>query len=616
MLQDNGSCTVELLAPAKNLVCGTAAIDSGADAVYIGGPSFGARVNAGNSIEDISKLCSYAHRFRAKVHVALNTILSDDEITEAEKLIWKLYEAGVDALIIQDLGLLKLNLPPVELHASTQQENSTPGKAKFLEDLGFSQIVLARELSIDQIRNISAAVDNARLEFFVHGALCAGVSGRCYISQCIAGRSANRGECAQLCRVPMSLRTVSGEYLAKDRYLLSLKDLNHSANLEELLDAGIRSLKIEGRLKDEGYVRNVTAWYRSRLDEIFARRSGYVRSSFGKTECTFVPDVTKSFNRGFTEYCLHGVRDNFANFDSPKFVGQEVAQVCECRQNTVRIKQVPGCELHNGDKCNYFVRGELKGFRVSTAKADVLEIFQPLYDLKPGMKLYRNKDADFEREIARTGSSVRSLALWLNFTETPDGFVLSGHDETGAEAVVELKDHALEKSTNPQAQCENIRSRLLRLGGTHYYSAGLRIICDYGWFVPVSRLNELRHELIEKLVRQSDKPVGRTFRAVGNVPALTQEDRRGGYQLNINNRLAEEFYSEHGCSAPERSYESLKRKRAVLMYCRQCLRYCFGMCEKYNHKRAAEPLELVVGSKVLRLEFDCRRCMMMVIDKD
>ena len=301
--------TVELLAPARDLACGIAAVDCGADAVYIGGPSFGARVNAGNSVEDLAQLCRYAHRFGVKIHVTVNTILDDREIREAQTLINRLYEIGVDALIVQDLGLLELDLPPLELHASTQQNNATPAKARFLDEAGFSQIVLARELSIGQIREISSAVKNARLEFFVHGALCAGISGRCYLSQCVTGRSANRGECAQLCRVPQTLRTASGEILAKDQFLLSMRDLNNTDNLEELMDAGIQSFKIEGRLKDEVYVRNITSWYRRKIDEILERRSDrYVRSSHGHSVYTYVPDVSKSFNRGYTEYnpCITG----------------------------------------------------------------------------------------------------------------------------------------------------------------------------------------------------------------------------------------------------------------------------------------------------------------------
>ena len=343
--------TIELLAPARDLSCGIAAVDCGADAVYIGGPSFGARVNAGNSLEDLEKLCRYAHRFGVKIHVTLNTILTDREIEEARSLIYKLYDIGTDALIVQDLGLLELDLPPIELHASTQQNNATPAKAEFLDRTGFSQIVLARELSINQIREIRKSVHHAKLEFFVHGALCAGVSGRCYLSQCITKRSANRGECAQLCRVPQTLQTAGGEVLARDQYLLSLRDLNNTDNLEELMDAGIQSFKIEGRLKDEGYVRNVTAWYRMHIDEILNRRSErYERSSYGTSKYTFAPDVNKSFNRGFTEYNLHEIKDQYANFKSPKFVGTPVAEILKVAGRMIKVRTMP--DVKRNIMCN------------------------------------------------------------------------------------------------------------------------------------------------------------------------------------------------------------------------------------------------------------------------
>ena len=387
--------TVELLAPARDLACGIAAVDCGADAVYIGGPSFGARVNAGNSVEDLAQLCRYARRFGVKIHVTVNTILDDREIREAQTLINRLYEIGVDALIVQDLGLLELDLPPLELHASTQQNNATPAKARFLDEAGFSQIVLARELSIGQIREISSAVKNARLEFFVHGALCAGISGRCYLSQCVTGRSANRGECAQLCRVPQTLRTASGEILAKDQFLLSMRDLNNTDNLEELMDAGIQSFKIEGRLKDEVYVRNITSWYRQKIDEILERRSDrYVRSSHGHSVYTYVPDVSKSFNRGYTEYNLHEKKECYANFKSPKSVGTEVAQVVRNSGRQIQVKPLHGQILHNGDKCNYFnTRQELENLKEKFSKTALrcagCALISPIPRLRTGLYLKR-----------------------------------------------------------------------------------------------------------------------------------------------------------------------------------------------------------------------------------
>ncbi|MBQ8706977.1 MAG: U32 family peptidase [Succinivibrionaceae bacterium] len=616
--ESSSSQPVELLSPARNLACGMAAIDSGADAVYIGGPAFGARVNAGNSIDDIGSLCRYAHQFRAKVHVALNTILSDDELREAQSLVRELYDAGADALIIQDPGILSFDLPPLEIHASTQQDNCSPQRVRFLQDIGYSQAVLPRELSLEEIRQIRASAGDIRLEFFVHGALCAGVSGRCYISQRVTGRSANRGACAQLCRVPMSLRTAGGEYLARDRYLLSLKDLNHTANLEDLLDAGIRSFKIEGRLKDEGYVRNVTAWYRARLDEIFARRSEYRRSSFGQVECSFEPDPKKSFNRGFTEYRLHGQRENFACFDSPKYVGDAAARIASVGKNVVTVKAFRNVEFHNGDKCSYFAGGELKGFRVSVARGDELEVFQLPRDLVPGMVVYRNKDADFEREVAANGASSRHLDLFMRFAETPRGFELSVRDETGAQARKELilPDHELQRARDPAAQERNIRSRLLRLGGSVYRCQELEMSCGYGWFVPVSRLNDLRHQALAELEKIRSQPVRDNARRINADCGAMLAPDRPGYQYNVSNRAAEDFFRSHGIEDPAIAYECRRQKGAVLMYCRQCLRFCFGMCPKRKPVRKVEKLELVVGDRIFDLDFDCKNCMMMVVDRE
>ena len=540
--------TVELLAPARDLACGIAAVDCGADAVYIGGPSFGARVNAGNSVEDLAQLCRYARRFGVKIHVTVNTILDDREIREAQTLINRLYEIGVDALIVQDLGLLELDLPPLELHASTQQNNATPAKARFLDEAGFSQIVLARELSIGQIREISSAVKNARLEFFVHGALCAGISGRCYLSQCVTGRSANRGECAQLCRVPQTLRTASGEILAKDQFLLSMRDLNNTDNLEELMDAGIQSFKIEGRLKDEVYVRNITSWYRRKIDEILERRSDrYVRSSHGHSVYTYVPDVSKSFNRGYTEYNLHEKKECYANFKSPKSVGTEVAQVVRNSGRQILVKPLHGQILHNGDKCNYFnTRQELDGFRVSSVKGQTLEIFQPVSELKPGMILYRNKDAEFERKILENGSAVRRLRIDFTYTETPDRIILEAVDETGdrSQSVMILENP--EPSKNFEKMEQNLRSKLAKLGESIFECGQLTLDLDYHWFIPVSRLNELRHDAMEAILSLKDQRRTVSDKKINLAVQLPEEERNLGFQANIYNELARKYYFEHG----------------------------------------------------------------------
>ena len=604
-----------MLAPARDLACGLAAIDSGADAVYIGGPSFGARVNAGNSLEDIRQLCNYAHEFGAKVHVALNTILTDEELKQARELAFRLYDAGADALILQDLGLLMGDLPPLELHASTQQNNSTPEKALFLEKTGFSQIVLARELSLQEIKNIGAAVTHARLEFFVHGALCAGVSGRCYLSEYLTGRSANRGACAQLCRVPMSLKTSSGEYLARDKYLLSLKDLCHGDSLLDLMDAGIRSFKIEGRLKDEGYVRNVTAWYRNRLDKIFAGNSSYMRSSCGTTETAFVPDVSKSFNRGFTRYNLYEEKANYACFDSPKYVGTKVGEITGIRGRYITVTPEKGVTFHNGDKLSYFAGGDISGFRVSVARGGELEIFQSIKDLKPGMTLYRNKDADFERVVAQTGSSVRRLLLDLSFRETSSGFIITAGDETGVSSSVTWEGEHLEQTRNPQVQLKNIEDKLRKIGGTIYRIRNLTLDCPYHWFIPVSELNNARRQVLDQLARLKQNAGRERKETVSlNIP-LPGDELNLGYQANIYNQSARDFYCKHGVADPAPAFETEVPEKAVLMYCRQCLRYCFGMCPKYNNLRKTEQLILIIGGKEFDLKFDCGHCIMQVCSK-
>lgn len=609
--------TIELLAPARDLSCGIAAVDCGADAVYIGGPSFGARVNAGNSLEDLEKLCLYAHRFGVKIHVTLNTILTDREIEEARSLIYKLYDIGTDALIVQDLGLLELDLPPIELHASTQQNNATPAKAEFLDRTGFSQIVLARELSINQIREIRKSVHHAKLEFFVHGALCAGVSGRCYLSQCITKRSANRGECAQLCRVPQTLQTAGGEVLARDQYLLSLRDLNNTDNLEELMDAGIQSFKIEGRLKDECYVRNVTAWYRMHIDEILNRRSErYVRSSYGTSKYTFAPDVNKSFNRGFTEYNLHEIKDQYANFKSPKFVGTPVAEILKVAGRMIKVRTMPGQIIHNGDKCNYFnEHQELDGFRISSVKNDTLEIFQPVRELKPGMVLYRNKDAEFERKILENGSAVRKIKIRFDYTEYEDHVTLKAVDETGDYAETDYCPENFETADNHEKLEQNLRGKLAKLGESVFTAEEINLNMKYYWFIPISRFNELRHQAVERIILQKESRRTVSQRKINTDIQLPEEERNLGFQANIYNSLARKYYFEHGELNIADAYEKEQKPNAPVLYSKHCLRYCFGMCEKRNLQRKPEKLELMIGNRKFRLDFDCNRCLMILRDQ-
>ena len=390
--------SIELLAPAKDLQCGIEAINHGADAVYIGSPKFSARAAAGNTLEDIRTLCSYAHQFGARIYVAFNTILTDEELPDAETIIWELYRAGADALIVQDMGILSLNLPPIPLHASTQTDNRTPAKVKFLQDAGFTQVVLARELSLNEIHAI-ASETTVPLEVFVHGALCVSYSGQCYISSALSGRSANRGECAQYCRLPYTLLDAEGNEILKDKHLLSLKDLNQSQHLEALLDAGVTSLKIEGRLKEVSYVKNITAYYRKKLDALFAKRPEYKRASVGHETYTFEPIAEKSFNRGFTSFFLQQRQKDITSFDTPKSVGERVGTVKELKGNSFTIAGTK--QLSNGDGLIFFnSEGNLEGFRVNRVEENrVFPLEMPR--ISPKTILYRNYDHAFEKLLEK-----------------------------------------------------------------------------------------------------------------------------------------------------------------------------------------------------------------------
>lgn len=604
--------TIELLAPAKDLACGMAAIDSGADAVYIGGPSFGARVNAANSLDDIRTLCSYAHLYGAKIHVTLNTILTDEELLYARELTWMLYDAGVDALIIQDYGLINGDLPPLEIHASTQQDNYTVEKVQFLEAAGFSQVVLARELSINEIKNIKAHT-NVKLESFIHGALCVGISGRCYLSAAITGRSANRGECAQLCRVAQSLYDSENNCLVKNKFLLSMKDLNQTKNIGELIDAGISSFKIEGRLKDENYVRNVTAWYRARIDEALASRDDVKRSSFGKTQTTFTPDVSKSFNRGFTEYNTHEEKDNYANFLAPGFVGNPIGELIEVQDHNLVFKLNEGITLNNGDSLNYYQpNGTLDGFRISSAKDNVAEIFQELPSIKPGTIFYRNKDASFEK-LLNNKSSSRHLALNITYNETATGIELIGTDETATTFKVTKELPELNSARDLDKLKTNLVAKIGRLGDTPYRLEDITLNLTNNWFVPVSILNDTRRELVQGLNTQKQERRQQVKHDFKKAPQLPKAEAELGFRANIYNKEAKKFYEEHGAINTIPAYEITMGDTArPLLVSKHCLRYCMGMCP-IRHKVKPQDLTLEIGNNRFKLEFDCKKCLMTLV---
>ena len=614
---------IELLAPAKNLECGIEAVNHGADAVYIGAPKFGSRAAAVNSLEDIAALVAYAHLYNVRIYVTVNTILKEEELAETEKMIWELYRIGVDALIVQDMGITRLNLPPIPLHGSTQMDNRTPEKVRFLADAGFRQVVLARELSLQEIRRIHEACPETPLEVFVHGALCVSYSGQCYVSQACFGRSANRGECAQFCRLPFSLVDADGKTIVRDKHLLSLKDLNQSEVLEDLLDAGASSLKIEGRLKDVSYVKNVTAAYRSKLDAIFARRKEYVRASSGTCRFDFTPQLDKSFSRGFTHYFLQGRDREISSFDTPKSLGEEMGTMKEQRGNYLTVAGVK--PFHNGDGvCFLDEQGRLQGFRINRVDGNKLYPAGDVPRIKPRTRLFRNFDQEFERILARK-SAERKIGVGWELADTSSGFALTVADEDGNRITLSFP-YPKELARTPQP--ENLRTQLgklgntpfevMPLGGTDSPSAttapAIAINLSQNWFIPASVIADWRRQAIDKLTAARRityrrelhvwKPTRHRFPAT----SLT-------YLGNVMNTAARSFYQAHGVASVEPAYEKQAVPEAVLMFCKHCLRYSMGWCPTHQkgHSPYREPYYLVgTDGKRFRLTFDCKNCQMKV----
>ena len=599
---------IELLAPAKNLECGIAAIDHGADAVYIGAPKFGARAAAVNSLEDIAALVEYAHLYNSRIYVTVNTILKDEELQETEKMIWALFRAGVDALIVQDMGITGLNLPPIPLHASTQMDNRTVEKVRFLADAGFRQVVLARELSLREISKIHEACPDVPLEIFVHGALCVSYSGQCYVSQACFGRSANRGECAQFCRLPFSLVDAEGRVIVKDKHLLSLKDLNQSDELEALLDAGASSFKIEGRLKDVSYVKNVTAAYRRKLDAIFARRKEYARASSGSCRYAFNPQLDKSFSRGFTHYYLHGRTKDVFSFDTPKSLGEEMGTMKEARGNYLTVAGLKS--FNNGDGVCYIdEQGRLQGFRINRVEGNKLYP-QEMPRIKPRTVLYRNFDQEFEKILARK-SSERRIAVSVRLTDTPFGFALTLTDEDDNSVTLSL---AREKEPARTPQEENLKTQLAKFGNTPFEAVRIDIDFAGNWFLPASVLADFRRQAVEKLISARRINYRRElFVLKPTAHAFPQSTLT--YLGNVMNAQAVSFYAGHGVASIAPAFERAPAEKAVLMFCKHCLRYSMGWCPVHQRERSPyrEPYYLVsTDGKRFRLEFDCKNCQMKV----
>ena len=600
---------IELLSPAKDLHCGIAAIDHGADAVYIGGPMFGARAAAGNSIEDIQKLITYAHQFHVKVYVALNTILFDNEIPQAVQLAHTLYDIGADALIIQDIGLLECDLPPIPLHASTQLNNRTKEKVKFLELVGFSQVVLARELHIDTIKEIRQNTQ-VPLEFFVHGAICVCYSGQCYMSAYATGRSGNRGECSQMCRHEYSITGLSAD--TNKGYLLSPKDLHVSNQIPLLLDAGIQSFKIEGRLKDETYVKNITALFRKKLDTEIALNSSYIRSSHGVETFTFIPQEDKTFSRGFTDYYLTSKQNKIANILSPKSQGEYVGIVNKSKGNSIEI--TTNLELVNGDGlCFYNENKELTGIRINSCKGALITLNQEI-NIPIGTKIWRNSSILFTKQLHQS-KNCRKIPVDIVLSESYDGYNFTMSDIYGNEVTIE-RTIKKEVANKPEKISETLLANTQKLGDTIFTSNSITLNFNQIFFIPISEINEARRLACEALLQKRVKSYIRNEKVITKNTNVYPAKEPIDYRLNITNTKAGEFYKRHGITNIEQGYEIRKKQNAPLMTTKYCIRYQLDSCPLQNKAISkAEPIVISDNANSYRVEFDCAKCEMNIYAK-
>lgn len=601
---------IELLAPAKNLICGRAAISHGADAIYIGGPKFGAREDAGNSLQDIEILVAEAQIFGVKVYVALNTILYDSELEDARQQIKNLYEIGVDALIIQDMGILEMDLPPIPLHASTQLHNYLPGQIKFLEAVHFKRAVLARELSIEQIREIRSQT-SIELEAFIHGSLCVSFSGRCYLSNAIGGRSANRGACAQPCRKRYTFFDADKKVISADQHLLSLKDLNHSDSIKELAEAGIHSFKIEGRLKEVDYVKNITAFYRKKIDAFLEDQPEFKSASAGKSYISFEANPAKSFNRGTTDYFLHGRSKDIVSFESPKFLGEAVGEVTQVTTKYFEIKSA--LEIANNDGLVFIsAAGESVGIKVNVVERS--RIFpDKMNGIYPGAKVYRNYDHLFQQQL-KSDLTIRKIAVSIEISESDNGFELAARDESG---IVVTSGYYLPKNPArdvPKSK-ETINHQLTKSGDTPFFVSGVETNGTEKFFFQASVLNGMRRDLLDQIMEARKK---KTRNKINHEPnSYPYPDKGIGYEGNISNRLARQFYVRHGVENPEMAFEKQPDPHGkTVMTTKHCLKFQMGFCPKFGGKKSnnfSEPFSLNDGINDLRLDFDCLQCVMKVI---
>ncbi|AYG08104.1 U32 family peptidase [Pseudomonas fluorescens] len=623
---------LELLSPARDVAIAREAILHGADAVYIGGPSFGARHNACNDVSEIAQLVEFARRYHARVFTTINTILHDDELEPARKLIHQLYDAGVDALIVQDLGVMELDIPPIELHASTQTDIRTLNRAKFLDQAGFSQLVLARELNLQEIRAIADETD-AAIEFFIHGALCVAFSGQCNISHAQNGRSANRGDCSQACRLPYTLKDDQGRVVAFEKHLLSMKDNNQSANLRALVDAGVRSFKIEGRYKDMGYVKNITAYYRQRLDEILEDRPDLARASSGRTAHFFLPDPEKTFHRGSTDYFVSDRKIDIGAFDTPTFTGLPVGVVEKAGKRDLQV--ITHEPLSNGDGLNVLIKREVVGFRANIAepkgefeedgekryryRVEPNEMPAGLHQLRPNHPLNRNLDHNWQQALLKTSAERRVGVSW-QASLREDQLQLTATSEEGVSVSTTLPG-PFGVANKPEQALDTLRDLLGQLGTTQYHATAIELDAPQAFFIPNSQLKALRRDLIEALTVARVEAHPRGGRKAETTPPPVYPESHLSFLANVYNQKARDFYHRHGVKLIDAAYEAHEETGEVpVMITKHCLRFSFNLCPKQAKgvtgvRTKVAPMQLIHGDEVLTLKFDCKPCEMHVVGK-
>ena len=623
---------LELLSPARDVAIAREAILHGADAIYIGGPSFGARHNACNDVSDIASLVEFARRYHARVFTTINTILHDNELEPARKLIHQLYDAGVDALIVQDLGVMELDIPPIELHASTQTDIRTLGRAKFLDQAGFSQLVLARELNLQEIRAIADETD-AAIEFFIHGALCVAFSGQCNISHAQNGRSANRGDCSQACRLPYTLKDDQGRVVAFEKHLLSMKDNNQSANIRALVEAGVRSFKIEGRYKDMGYVKNITSYYRQRLDDVLEDRPDLARASSGRTVHFFLPDPEKTFHRGSTDYFVTDRKVDIGAFDTPTFTGLPVGVVEKAGKRDLQV--VTHEPLSNGDGLNVLVKREVVGFRANIAepkgefeedgekryryRVEPNEMPAGLHQLRPNHPLNRNLDHNWQQALLKTSSERRIGLTWAARLREAQ-LEVTATSEEGISASVTLPG-PFGVANKPEQALDTLRDLLGQLGTTEYHATDIQLDAPQAFFIPNSQLKALRREVIEALTAARVAAHPRGGRKAETTPPPVYPEAHLSFLANVYNQKARDFYYRHGVKLIDAAFEAHEETGEVpVMITKHCLRFSFNLCPKQAKgvtgvKTKVAPMQLIHGDEVLTLKFDCKPCEMHVVGK-